>query len=251
MTETSSNDARDKHRSNRVYARKGYLICFVGVDGSGKTTHAKSLVNFLIQNGFSCVYFWGAFRPILSYPFFALTRVLGYWKETKKDAYTDPLEFTPEQFRKKLGNLWRLFIFIDFQIKALAIRIFLVCKRLIVCDRYVYDILMELRLSKLHDYRFENLLCGTVPKSLVTFLLDVPDRVAATRRPMNIENLSAKRETLKNMAKIYDFVVVNSANEFLQNQEQIRTTVMAYQRNPVKKVETKQVEHTLHVRGTK
>jgi len=227
--------------------RKGYLICFVGVDGSGKTTHAKSLANFLAQNGFSCVYIWGAFRPILSYPFFALTRMLGYWKGTKRDAYTDPLEFAPIQFRQKLGSLWRLLIFIDFQIKVLAIRIFLAFKKLIVCDRYVYDILMELKLSKLYNHRFGNLLCKTVPEPLVTFLLDVPEEVATTRRPITIENFSAKREAFKNMVKLYNFVVVNSTDEFFQNQKQIRTTLMFHQRNTLKKVGTTQVEHTLRM----
>ena len=235
VNDISSNDLRGKHLFGRVPVRKGYLICFVGVDGSGKTTHAKSLANFLVQKGFSCMYIWGAFRPILSYPFFVLTRMLGYWKETKRDAYTDPLEFAPKQFRQKLGRVWRFFIFIDFQIKALVIGIFLACKNLIICDRYVYDILMELQLSKLYNRGFGNLLCRTVPKPLVTFLLDVPEKVAATRRPMTIENLSAKRETLKNMAKIYNFVIVNSTKEFLLNQKQIRITIMAHQRDAVKK----------------
>ena len=207
------------------------MICFVGVDGSGKTTHAKSLANFLVQKGFSCVYVWGGFRPILSYPFFGLTKILGYWKQTKKDAYTDPLEFAPSQFRQKLGRVWHAFIFIDFQVKVLAIRILLALKKMIICDRYVYDILMELQLSELDDQKFENLLCSTVPKPNITFLMDVSEKVAATRRSMTIENLSAKKEALKNMAKTYNFVVVNSANKFSQNQKQIQTTIMLCQKD--------------------
>lgn len=236
---------RHKNDFSRIRARKGYLICFVGVDGSGKTTHAKSLLSYLMQNGFSCTYIWGAFRPIFSYSFFALTKILGYWKETKKDAYTDPLEFAPERVRQKLGNILRLLIFIDFQIKVLRIRIFLAYKKIVVCDRYAYDILMELQLSQLYNDRFGRLLCRTVPKPFVTFLLDAPQAIVASRRPITIENLSAKREILTNMARIYNFVIVNSANEFLRNRNLIRTTIMLHHRDALQKVVTKQIEHTL------
>jgi thymidylate kinase len=230
VSDSSSNDSKDLHRLTRVHTREGYLVCFVGVDGSGKTTHAKSLANFVVKNGFSCAYIWGAFRPLFSYPFFALTKLLGYWKETKKDAYTDPLEFAPSQVRQKLGSVYRLLIFIDLQIRALPIRILLAYKNLVICDRYVYDILMELQLSNLYNRAFGNLVCRTVPQPRVTFLLDIPEKIAATRRPMNIESFSAKRETLKTMARICNFVVVDSTNEFLQNQERIRTTIIASQR---------------------
>lgn len=242
-----SNTVMHKNNFGRVRTKKGYLICFVGVDGSGKTTHAKSLLSFLMQNGFSCMYFWGAFQLIFSYSFFALTKILGYWKETKKDAYTDPLEFAHERIRQKLGSIWRLFIFIDFQIKVLRIRIFLACKKIVVCDRYAYDILMELQLSQLYNNRFGKLLCRTVPKPSVTFLLDAPQTVVATRRPITIENLSAKREILTNMARIYNFVIVNSANEFLRNRDLIRTTIMLHHRDAFQEVVTKQIEHTLNM----
>jgi len=163
--------------------------------------------------------------------------MLGYWKETKKDAYTDPLEFAPNQFRQRFGSVWYFFIFIDSQIKVLAIRFLMAFKRTIICDRYVYDILMELQLSKLYNQRFENLLSRTVPQPIVTFLMDVSEKVAATRRSLPVENLSAKRKTLSNMARTYHFVVVNTANDFSQNQEQIRTTIMTLQKNAFKKVE--------------
>jgi len=203
--------------------QSGFLICFTGIDGSGKTTHAKSLVGFLNKRGYACIYVWAASRPILSLIFFAITRVLGYWKTTKKNMYTDPLEFAPYRMRSKLGLIWRLLLFTDFQIKVLATTKPLLARgRVVICDRYIYDIVMELQQSKLYTTRFGRCLSKTVPRPLITFLMDIPESIAGLRRGIPVEELSARRELFLRLAETYDFIIVDSTKDFSENQRKIR-----------------------------
>lgn len=206
----------------------GFLVCFTGIDGSGKTTHAKSLRNFLSKNGYTCHYVWAASRPILAMAFFALTRILGYWKKTKKDMYTDPLEFAPYKLRSKLGLVWRLLLFIDFQIKVLATtRPLLACGRVVICDRYIYDIFMELQKSGLYTTGFGRLLSKTVPEPTITFLLDVPESIANLRRGIPVEELSARRHLFLRLAETYDFTILDSSRDFSENRGEIQSRLLS------------------------
>jgi dTMP kinase len=207
---------------------KSFIICFTGVDGSGKTTHAKSLIKFLDKMGYCCKYVWGGYRPFLSYTFFILTKLLGYWKKIRKNAYTNPLEYAPRNIAEKLGVVYRLFIFLDFQIKALLkIRLPLTFKKVVICDRYIYDLLIELELSNISSKRFTTILSKTLPQPLITFLLDTPDNLASHRRGFSIEELAAKRRAFQQIGKVFDLVTVDSSKDFSSNHKQICTLTMA------------------------
>ena len=200
-----------------------FLICFTGVDGSGKTTHAKLLKKYLEEQGYSCRYVWGASRPFFSYFFFVFTRVLGYWKHTKKNAYTDPLEYAPRLFVTTFGKVWRLFLFIDYQLKALVkIRLPLLVGKVVICDRYFYDLLMELRLSNVSSKKFTSLLSKGMPKPLVTFLMDIPETLGKNRRNFSYEFFSKRNEVFLDLAKSFNFRVIDSSAALLENQRKIR-----------------------------
>ncbi len=203
--------------------KTGSFVCLVGIDGSGKTTHAKSLVRFLSTEGCSAAYVRAASRPVISLAFFGAMKALGYWKTTKKGMYTDPLEFAPAKIRSKLGVIWRLLLFVDFQIKTLiTVRFQLVRGVLLVADRYVYDVIMELEVSSLSTPLFESLLLRTVPKPSVTFLLDVPEKIARSRRNIPIQQLLRRKIVLLKMARTYNFVVVDASRDLAANRARIQ-----------------------------
>lgn len=206
---------------------RGSLICFTGIDGSGKTTHARSLIRFLRENNYSCDYVWAASRPILSLAFFGATRLLGYWKETRKGEYTDPLEFAPNELRIKLGAVWRLLLFVDFQLKVtLMIRTRLFLGKTVVCDRYAYDLLMELRLSRLNTAEFERILWKTLPRPTAAFLMDVSEEAAMSRRQIPTERLSARRDAFLKLAGVLNVTIINANNDFLHNSQRIRSQTL-------------------------
>lgn len=207
---------------------QGFLICLTGVDGSGKSTHAKSLAKFLANKGYPCKYVWGASRPVFSYFFFAFTRVFGFWKKTKKDTYTDPLEDADRRVVKILGAVWRQFLFIDFQIRTFfRIRYPLLLGKIVVCDRYFYDMLMDLSVTGKSSVRFVTVISHTLPVPVIGFLLDAPDSVINDRRAFLSEELPIKRRAFLTIAGLFNLITIESSQDFSINQERIRTLTLA------------------------
>jgi len=207
--------------------RKNFVICFTGIDGSGKTTHAVALVNFLNEMGYRCIYVRCALRPIFSYVFFAITRILGYWKKIRKNAYTNPLEYAPRNVAKKLGALLRLLFFLDFHIRILfKVRLPLIFGKSVVCDRYFYDLLMELRYSNISTKKFEQILSKTVPQPIITFLLDAHEMVISNRRNFLKEEIKLRRQIFLNFKKSYGLFLIDSSMDFLENQKTIRSLTL-------------------------
>jgi len=211
-----------------LFSKGKLLICFAGVDGSGKTTHARHLLRFLQEKGYSSKYVRAASRPIFIYPFLVITRILGYWKTVKKDAYTDPLENAPPSIRKKIGAVYRFLVFIDFEIiTLLKVRLPLLFVRIVICDRYVYGLIMELALSNLHSPSFAKLMLHSTPIPNRTFLTDAPVCVVVQRRPgFTEENIRAKQNIYRKFAEVFNFKVIETSTRFEANQEYIRKEVL-------------------------
>jgi dTMP kinase len=208
--------------------QQGFLICLTGADGSGKTTHARALVKYLREKGYSCKYIWGASRPVVSYVFFLSTRLLGFWKKTKKDRYTDPLELAPRNLANRLSLLWRLLLFVDFQIRTFfRIRLPLLLGKIVVCDRYFYDLLMDLSVAGLSSERFALILSSNLPKPSIAFLLDAPQDILSKRRGYSAEELAAKRTAFVRLGNMFDLITINSSLNYLENQNAIRNLVLA------------------------
>ncbi len=210
-----------------VIVKTGVLICFTGVDGSGKTTHAKDLVSFLHEKGYSSKYVWDGSRPVLLYLFLGVTRVLGYWKTVKRGDWMDPLEKAPSHVREKLGILYRFLLYLDFNIiTSLKIRIPIFFGKIVICDRYIYDLIMELMLSHLYTFSFGKLLLYTTPTPQKVFLVDTQLSIIIRRRPnSNQERLWAKRNTYRKLAKIFDFQIVDTLMTLKDNRERIQREV--------------------------
>jgi thymidylate kinase len=213
-----------------MFKRKGFLICVLGLDGSGKTTHTKHLVKYLSEKGYTPKYVWAGNKPFFSYFLFGFTRFLGYWKATKADAFTDPLEFAPDRVRKSLSILVRTAFLIDFNLRiSLKIKLPLALGKVIICDRYVYDIVMDLMLSDLHSPSWYKLLIRTVPTPDVAFFLDADQEVLCSRRSNFSKGVVIrKRKIYQKFARIFNFYQFNTQADFSINQGSIRKIVMAF-----------------------
>jgi dTMP kinase len=207
---------------------KSCFICLIGIDGSGKTTHARFLLEYLENQGYSCDYIRGAYRPFFSYFFFLIMKFLGYWKYTKKDAYTDPLEFAPKPLRKKLASIYRFFIFLDYQlIVSLKIRLPMIMGKIIISDRYIYDMLMELQLSNTLSNRFFYLILMSMPQPDITFLMSVKEDIAICRRGFTHDFFSRRKNFLIKLSKIFEFLIIDSSADLSKNQDFIREKTMS------------------------
>ena len=141
----------------------------------------------------------------------------------RRNSYTDPLSNAHEEIKKKLSVILRLLIFLDFHIKVLwKIRIPLMIGKCIVCDRYFYDLIMELERSNILSKRFTNWLCKTMPRPLITFLIDAPGKIISSRRDFSIEEIQAKRKIFRHIARNFSFIIIDSSNDYADNQSLIR-----------------------------
>ena len=207
-----------------MLGKRGVLVCVIGLDGSGKTTHTKHLTKFLLEKGYSAKYVWAASKPFFSYFLFGFTRFLGYWKTSREDAFTDPLELAPEPVREKFGLLLRVLFFVDFNLRTIIkIRLPLLSGRIIVCDRYVYDMIMDLVSSDLYSFKWYSLILRTVPQPDIAFFLDADAEVICSRRSnFSINTMRRKRKVYFRFAEIFGFHIFNTSNSFIENQNRIR-----------------------------
>lgn len=176
------------------------LICFTGIDGSGKTLQARRLVARLNETGHPARYAWAGGRAYLTRPLiWAAKRVLkapaprpaggGGAGGGGAAAYRSYLGAT----RRLLGRgwlraAWRHVSLIEHAAEILAVTLpHLRRGRIVVCDRYIYDSLIgiavlagappedmprAMRLPPL--YR--------LPRPDIWLLIDLPAPVAFARR---------------------------------------------------------------------
>jgi dTMP kinase len=168
--------------------RGGFLVCFVGIDGSGKSTQAQKLVGNFQSQGIEIGYVRNRLDPWLLAPVLKLGRLLFFRGEKKSRDYGRYLNtrrkllgiFGAAQFFEYVA-LW------EYLIQTIVkVRLPLAFKKDIVCDRYIYDLVVGLAAD--FDYPPERIkkvlrLClRLLPKPNLVFLIDIPEEVAFQRK---------------------------------------------------------------------
>lgn len=124
-------------------------ICLVGVDGSGKTTAARSLQEALIREGIEARYLHLFHRPILLWPLKLAARFL-LSSEPSGESYTSYV-FEKRGVSTRHPDLARLYSWVwltDYVIQARLLLFFASLRaKLIIMDRYVFDTAINASLS--------------------------------------------------------------------------------------------------------
>ncbi len=165
--------------------RRGLLIAFSGIDGSGKTTQVKLLQDQLRRNGFETSKMWSRWRPLLSLPLLFVLRKSGQVSVHKAD-FLSIVEFHAIK-NQSVASLWcfatQLENFLKISVKII---IPLTLGRAVICDRYVLDLMVD-GVSDLHDspteIRFGFKLLRLLPRPDRAFLIDIDAESAFKRKP--------------------------------------------------------------------
>lgn len=212
---------------------KAKLICFTGIDGSGKTTLAKFLVEELRRRGIRVRYIYGRYQPIISKPAVILGKLLlarGIDIKEYKD-YSNNKRLVAQKHPYSLV-LYQNFLMLDYYIQLL-IKIIIPIKFgiAIVCDRYVYDTIindMPRAQNNFDDIKRMTEICFKIaPKPDISFLIDVPENLAFARKndTPSIDYLKERRGFYISFGKLYDMTVLDGTNDLKKIEDEVKESV--------------------------
>ncbi len=211
--------------------KRGTLICFTGIDGSGKTTLSKYLVEEMSKQRIKTKYLWwleaenSIFRKFL--------RFIGHrGKNREKQNYNGAKKIVKFPI---IGAAYQYFVLLDYLRQTIfKVSLPLIFGEVIVCDRYIYDTIIAFSIE--FDYseeKFQRMLKifgHLVPKPDILFLIDVPTNVALQRKKdiPSIEYLSKPKKMYAELTKQTDVEIIDGTKSLEELKEILQSKVMKY-----------------------
>jgi thymidylate kinase len=222
--------------------RPALLFCFTGIDGSGKTTQAKLLVDWLASKGVKSIYAWsrGEVRAIRGLLLFLGRRALG---TSERDISRDGKSYREYQSRKSklmerspVRTLWSAMTYAEHLIQINRdIRRKLRAGYVVVCDRYLWDSTIDMAVlnNKAPEWlsnRLNRFMWKLVPRPAITFFVDIPAEEALKRKgdiPSH-EYVRKRAECYRYLAKCHALTAIDGCRDVATIQNEIIDTVTPY-----------------------
>lgn len=216
-----------KHRE------KSLLVCFAGIDGAGKTTNAKRLVDWMNKRGIDAEYVWNRFDPQLVKPAVMIGRALYF---QGKNMFRDYKEFSYTKKsvvqRRIIATLYQYFLIFEYILHTF-IKLWpkLMLGKCIVCDRYVYDIIVllavDLGYSKDRTIVLLRNVMRFLPKPDIVFLIDLPEYLAYSRKRdiPSLDFLRERRKVYLSIGEICGMTILDGSKDLVELESQIQDRV--------------------------
>lgn len=174
------------------------LIYVMGIDGSGKSTVSEHLAQKLREQGYTVNVQWLRFNHVITKPLLGLCRVIGL---TRYETH-DGIRVGYHDFHRSRVISW---LFVLFQyLDALRVKYFRIIPKIkgdrsvLILDRYVYDILVDVMvdtgMDALYESRTGNAFLRLLPKDSRLILVDRElDKVLEARPEGRVDRNFIKR----------------------------------------------------------
>jgi dTMP kinase len=221
------------------------LICLTGIDGSGKTTITRKLVEALNDQGYPAVYVYGRTDPFISRFIMNMGRST-ILRQYNQWAHYDVYHSSKKRVMRNplLRWIYTGTIWLDYYLQAsFKLLPMVFSRKLIILDRYVYDTIISdlaVHLEYSHS-QISQLIRRSfflLPKPTLTFLIDLPAEIAFARKNdvPHLHFLSERRNLYLELLRRPEVIRLNGEESIEKLVENILSTILL--KNPLPKTGT-------------
>jgi len=202
-----------------MYAR---VLFFLGIDGSGKSTHARTIELLLKSQGRNVKYIWMRRKAYFSIPLLVISRILGITKVINYTNGSHWISIYPFYAYRPLQLLWPWFQFIDSLLHTfftIKLPLLFNPKIIILVDRGMVDTLVDITVDvgiPKGYKRLETLFISSIPKNSYILVFDIDEKIAMQRKKdiPDIHYLKIRRKIYKRLASRYNWPIFSTESDF-------------------------------------
>jgi thymidylate kinase len=213
----------------------GFLICIVGIDGSGKTTLSNKVTDLLTQRNVRNKQIYLGWRNFNSAPFKMIATLIKKGSGGSFNA-ADNHRVTTQKI--KHAGFFKFAVMVDYCLTTIS-RMFipLLTRTTVVCDRYFFDVLINTGVDLGES---EQRICRSIyrwghvfPKPALLILLDVPVEVAYERKDdiPAVDYLTEHRKIFLSLATKFGMIVLDGTRSSETLESVIRIKIDELLRN--------------------
>ena len=203
--------------------RRGLLIVFTGIDGTGKTTLAHRILDVFLSRGAEAVYVHGRTKLGIARPLASIGNRLFLKDVSTSNDYSENKRVKSSLFAKHpiLKRIYEFCIMADATIQLWRrINIPLKSGKIVVCDRYFYDTIasdltVDMNYTDEETIRKARAIGRLLPYPDVTFVIDVNEAVAMERKDdvRSLQYLEDRRSVYLQLASEFDMMILDGERD--------------------------------------
>lgn len=209
------------------------LICFIGIDGSGKTTLSQSIAREFEKRSVDARYSYSKFRPVLSKPFVVLGKHLFLRDDIKEYENYSNSKNVQIQNHSLLAAIYRKIVLWDYYLQIFyKIKLPLRRGKVVICDRYVYDTAINdiprgNNSKTVIKQHIEEMLDFAPPPDLI-FLIDLPESIAFQRKDdtPSLYYLKERREIYRWLSREYKMEVIDGTKSMAEVEAEVKRRLL-------------------------